>query len=216
MRIKSFSHYTKLLAQRRGRAFAVLGYPRSGTTMLSELVGMVTSYYFDRNNTLPVTGLVVLHSHWAPARFRPSHAVYIVRDPVAVARSVINFHAAGGWGEVTGNPLAVPLISRIPWADHVTAAIERGIHIVDYDRLMAREPATLDRLAERLGARSAWLASSLDILSDKHRVAPHETDARIMSHRERSGEKGMENLEERLAREIAIYRDLQATIGAHG
>jgi len=184
--------------------------------MLSELVAMTTSYYFDRNNMFPATGRMVLHTHWDPRKFNPELSLYIVRNPVSVAASVLNFYHVNGWAKPSGNPLADPKICRMDWSEHVTSAMARGIPLVDYDRLMVRDTATVAALAEHLSARPHWIESALTLLSEMHQHAPHQTDAKF--HRAGplatpEGDGDRERLQSVLKDEIDLYQRAFGTTG---
>lgn len=56
-----------------------VGYPKSGTVWLSQLMSHVLDLPFVRNPRLPVAMPGVLHGHWGPKRGVP-RTVYIVRD----------------------------------------------------------------------------------------------------------------------------------------
>jgi len=144
------------------------------------LAGRVRSWWTDRQNRrriatrrivkeVRITNLVP----WIRARHRDLRIVYVVRDPVAVARSWLEL----GWGDDLDDLLAQEqLLERLPgsgaairelaggelfdrhvvrWclenAIPLTAYAELGLHLVVYERLRAEPEREIDRLFAYLG-----------------------------------------------------------------
>lgn len=144
--------------------------------MLSEIVSMVTDYYFDRDNIFPSSSRVVLHSHWDPRTFPKEQAVYIMRDPLEVAMSVYDYARGNGWEIADKDLLRTRKIASLSWHDHLAAAQALGHHIVDYGRLVGLDGPTLDRLGAHLGVPADWIAQAMKLLSAKHFQSPHASD----------------------------------------
>lgn len=212
MSIKKLSHLHKARRNKTGRSFAVIGYPRSGTSMLSEIVAMVTDYYFDRDNLFPSSSKVVLHTHWNPANFAAAHSVYIMRNPLDVGISVVEFSKVLGFPVSTNAALCDPKICRMPWLEHVQSARGVGHHIVNYDMLTAGETDEITRLAEHLNVPADWVQRASDLLSAKHAGQPHESDLRFKQEKanrtEESIRKLRQDLEAATTGEQALYEEI--------
>jgi|GEM_PF-2698978 len=216
MFIKKFSHLHKLSKHRRGSCFAVLGYPRSGTTMLSEVVAMVTDYYFDRDNIFPSSSRVVLHSHWDPARFLPERAVYIVRDPVDVALSVLDYGTVRGLDVASVDALRAPAICKLTWRKHVEAAHRAGHHIAPYGGLASARDEAVEGLAEHLRVPAPWVSDALALLHAKHANQPHLSDTAFKARKEAHDPAALAErraaLATQFADEIALYERIQTQV----
>ena len=168
MLIKKFSHFHKTWKNRHGTAFSVLGYPRSGTTMMSEIVAMVTDYYFDRDNVYPSSSKVVLHTHWNPAWYAPERSVYMIRNPLDVCLSMLEYAAVQSWMLPEDLALKSRKISKLPWLEHCGRAKTVGHLIVDYDRFVAHDANETERLAKHLGVPKSWIDQAMTPLGEKH------------------------------------------------
>ncbi|MBL3566599.1 sulfotransferase domain-containing protein [Rhodovulum sulfidophilum] len=212
MLLKKLNHFHRTWKVRRGKSFAVLGYPRSGTTMLSEIVASVTDYYFDRDNVFPSSSKVVLHTHWKPSWFPRNSSVYIVRDPIDVSLSVIEYAAVHGWHLAEGGALNARKISKLPWRDHVSDARKASHHIVIYERLVAGDEGETTRLAEHIGVPADWISMAMALLGAKHANQPHESDVTFRQKKAERRSAGTEELKAQLmidfAAEVAAYQDL--------
>lgn len=214
MSIKKLSHLHKAWKHRRGSCYAVLGYPRSGTTMLSEVVAMVTDYYFDRDNIFPSSSKVVLHTHWNPERFLPERAVCIVRRPLDVALSVLDYAELRGFPIGAPEALSARRICRIRWLDHVRAAQRAGHHIVDYDRFVQGDPGETERLAAHLDVPPGWIAKAMELLGAKHAQQPHASDAISAERKAARDPARLQALTEALVPAIRAETDLYRQIGS--
>lgn len=212
MFIKKLSHLHKTHQNRTGQSFAVLGYPRSGTTMLSEIVAMVTDYYFDRDNIFPSSSKVVLHTHWSPAKFTPAHSVYIMRNPVDVCLSVVEYSKVRGFPLPASAALSAPKICRIPWLDHVQKARSAGHHIVNYDKLTADDAHEITGLAAHLNVPPDWVQRASDLLDAKHTGQPHESDLKFKQEKAARTADSItqlrQDLETATAHEQALYSEI--------
>lgn len=214
MFMKKFSHLHKTWKNRRGTAFAVLGYPRSGTTMLSEIVGMVTDYYFDRDNIYPSSSKVVLHTHWNPAWYEPERSVYIVRNPIDVYLSLVEYAAAQNWVVPGGNAVKSPKFSKFSWLEHCSRARATGHLMVDYDHFVRGERDEIERLATHLSVPADWIMQAMALLGVRHANKPHTSDVKFRQEKDkRSPEKVValrQRLETEIKDEIALYEAVQS------
>lgn len=212
MPMKKLSHVHKTLKQRQGSAFAVLGYPRSGTTMLSEVVGMVTDYYFDRDNAFPSSSRVVLHTHWNPAWYVPARAVCILRDPIDVHLSLRDYAGAQGWTPPADDALRSRRFAPLGWADHARRAQAAGHLVIDYGALVAGDAGQAARLGEHLGVPADWIDRAMALLSAKHAAQPHASDDAFRAAKTRRHPDEVASLRARLdevlAEERALHREL--------
>ncbi len=210
MFMKKFSHLLKTRKARNGTAFAVLGYPRSGTTMMSEIVGMVTDYYFDRDNIFPSSSKVVLHTHWNPVLYAPENSLYIIRNPVDVHLSLVEYANAQDWSAPGESALKSRKFSKMSWLEHCSRAREAGHHVVDYDRIVRGDPDETERLAAHLSLPADWITQAMALLGARHAYKPHASDVKFRHEKQkRNSDKTAElrrYLETAIADEIALYR----------
>jgi len=192
-----------------GEVFAVGGYPRSGTSMLSQLTSYLTDYYFDRNNVFPTSAGSILHTHWDPMILKKDKTLYIVRDPIGCYTSCYSYYIGRGWGQPSGNLLREKKLCKISWMDHIKRAKEAGLHMVDYNRLLNLDPKTLEALAGHVGAKPEWVKASLELMADKHESKPHKTDVKFRQVKESLQGEGStlsaEKLTGLLSDELAFY-----------
>lgn len=218
MRLKILSHRKKLKMHTAGEVFAVGGYPRSGTSMLSQLTSYLTDYYFDRNNVFPTSAGSILHTHWDPAILRKDKTLYIVRDPIGCYTSCYSYYIGRGWGQPSGNLLRERKLCKINWIEHVERANESGLHMVDYNKLLDLDPYTLERLANHVEAKPEWVKTVLELMADKHASKPHRTDVKFRQIKEslqsNGGPLSEDNLTKLLAEELDFYRNWQFELGS--
>ena len=176
MFIKKLNHLHRTLKVRQNSAFAVLGYPRSGTTMMSEIIGMVSDYYFDRDNVFPSSSKVVLHTHWNPEWYPPGSSVYIMRNPIDVHLSLVDYADGNGWSRPKYDALKSKKYCGRSWYSHCYKAKLAGHLIINYDKFVSGDFNEFEKLAKHLGVPSAWIISAQHFLNDINSHQPHETD----------------------------------------
>lgn len=212
MFIKKLSHIHKVKKHREGSCFAVLGYPRSGTTMLSEIVSMVSDYYFDRDNIFPSSSRVVLHTHWDPERFLQERSICIIRNPKDVALSVFEYAQVRGLAIEPEEALSSTKICKLTWLQHTQKARAANHHLIAYDALVTCQTPALERMSDHLGIEAEWIFDAVALLGKKHQNKPHSTDIKFKAKKEESRHQSRERLkaflEQEKRPELDLYQDV--------
>ena len=208
---KKCNHGLRLIAHRKGGAFVVCGFPRSGTTLLSEIVSLTSEYCFDRNNSFPTTTPVVWHTHWRPSLFDPKLSLCIIRNPIDVASSFENYST-----HYKLNVKPVEVLRRASslapgWLGYYQAALECGISVVRYENLVNRSCSTINVIASKLAISEELVRSAIDHSAMKHRYSTHHIDKALDQHKH-SSEVSRLSLEEKFEvfrEEVEFYEALK-------
>ena len=184
--------------------------------MLSEIIAMVSDYYFDRDNIFPSSSKVVLHTHWSPKRFKPEHSVYIMRDPINVCLSVMEYSKVRGFPLQSETALSAPKICRSSWLNHVKAAQSQGHHIVQYEPFIAGDRDEIARLATHLNVPADWVRKASELLNANHSGQPHESDTKFQQEKStRTTEfvtQMRTKLEADIAQELTLYAEITRSV----
>lgn len=213
MFIKTLSHLHKKQKHKNKTCFVVSGYPRSGTTMLSSLVGFLSEFYFDRDNIFPSTGKTILHTHWDPARFENENYLYIYRNPLDVHISALNYFDGNGWAAPTNEQyLKSKKLCRHSWTDHVTAAASSNKAMVNYDGLIDRRPEALDLVASTLCVTRELVNDCLTVSNELHTNNTHSSDLTFKRMKakftESVSQEALEKMQLATRDESALYKRL--------
>lgn len=160
----------------RLRMYPVLGFPKSGTTWLSQMLADALSLPFARLPVLPVAMPCIVHGHWA---YHPklTNVTFAVRDGRDVMVSFYHHHRlmhdAGRRSRffatlpATAEPADIranlpgfirhvfdhPTGARLNWTDYHERWLDRpGVVYARYERLLADPTAELSRLCREHGA----------------------------------------------------------------
>mgnify|MGYP001310485555 CR=1 FL=1 len=173
--IKFANHLCRL---RSGNTFFTLGYPRSGTTMLSELISMLTFYNFDRNNVFYNSAPRILHTHWL-REVDHQRSIYIIRNPREVALSVRRFADVRGLSVNIGEDLQSKTICSASWINHVDYFRLRGYLLVDYTCLLNDDAYTVGLIASHLNVPESFVLECLRVMRSRHSYVVDRVDENL-------------------------------------
>lgn len=154
------SHWRYTLADAwwYGRAYYVLGYPKSGTTWLSDLLGNYFQIPLHGRGESPLGSTRIVHTH----RFSPivrDRTVYLLRDGrdvmvsyyTALARQSSLAHHRVAFGKKLPYPLELGTLrdnlpdfiaavqsqwrSSVGYRRHVQCGLSRGLYVIRYEQL---------------------------------------------------------------------------------
>lgn len=174
--IKRASHVFRLLQHQKGKAFVVCGYPRSGTTFLSEVVSYSSKYYFDRNNKFPQSIPSVWHTHWSPNFFSNNQSVSIIRNPIDVAISLENYCYHYNIRIKPQDLLEKVPSSPTSWINYYKKCLNRGISIISYEKIINGNDLAVKHLADLINSKSEIIDKSIELINLKHKTNMHKTD----------------------------------------
>ena len=148
MFIKNISHLYKRKRFNNGYALVVGGYPRSGTTLLSEIIGRLTHYHFDRNNIFPNSGLFTWHTHWSPERLCGDKSIFIIRDPLEVAESLYYYSRYYGLQVQVPDLLTSSKLCRLGWISYYKSIIRNNGRLITYQDLISNDSKAIKNISE--------------------------------------------------------------------
>ncbi|WP_457941346.1 sulfotransferase domain-containing protein [Mesorhizobium sp. 10J20-29] len=146
---------------RRGTCFVVCGYPKSGTTWVTQLIGQVSGLTYHQNNVRFRTCGVVLHTHSTLFEGR-ARVLYVVRDPRETICSAARAMRAAGRSDVFSSNGRIDdefvrfAITRLPGArhslrNHLQRCITAGWYYVRFEDLKADTTGCVSRIVDHYG-----------------------------------------------------------------
>ena len=164
MFIKNISHLYKRKRFNNGYALVVGGYPRSGTTLLSEIIGRLTHYHFDRNNIFPNSGLFTWHTHWSPERLCGDKSIFIIRDPLEVAESLYYYSRYYGLQVQVPDLLTSSKLCRLGWISYYKSIIRNNGRLITYQDLISNDSKAIKNISEFCHVSDDHVGCALDIV----------------------------------------------------
>lgn len=166
-------NYLRSPRKRRGN-FVVSGYPKSGTTWMTQLAAAMTGMEYRQGDIRFRTRGVALHTH-STAFFGRDDILYAVRDPresiCSAARAQQAVRKTGVFddsGRITDAFVRFAILelpgARQPMRDHLQTAIDRDWRVLRFEDIKTDPQAALRRLADRFG----WPVFDGDIESAIH------------------------------------------------
>lgn len=163
-------NYLRDPRNRRGN-FVVSGYPKSGTTWMTQLVAALNALDYRQGDVRFRIKGVALHTHSTAFDGRDD-ILYAVRDPRESICSAARAQQAGGRSGVfdeTGRisdcfvRFAITALpgARQPMRDHLQTGIDCGWRVLRFEDIKKDPRAALRRLSDKFG----WPVSDVDIVA---------------------------------------------------
>lgn len=162
---------------RRDRSFVVSGFPKSGTTWVTQLVAGALGLMYERGNVRLRREGVVLHTHGL-AFAGQARLIYVVRDPREIVCSA--YRAQHGNIMSRGSRIDVDFAlnvlrsfpgSRSSWKEHILRAINQSWCVIRFEDLKSHGAVELVRCLSSLDidfeldqVESAFQSSNFDLL----------------------------------------------------
>lgn len=164
--IKFISHKQKWQSS---NSFYALGYPRSGTTMLSHLINYSTDYSFDKDNIFPISSKRILHTHWLKPNLPSDRHIYIIRNPFDVSKSIFEYCRKKNINYDINSLLNNKNLVKYSWKEHVEFALKNKMNVVFYDDLVNLDSNAIHYISRKLGVSYDVVLSSLTLLKQRHK-----------------------------------------------
>ncbi|MFD0982574.1 sulfotransferase domain-containing protein [Tropicimonas aquimaris] len=208
--------------QRRAGNFVVLGFPKSGTTWVSQIIAEACGFDYRRDRVRVQLSNVLLHTH-SINFVGTSNLIYVVRDPreaiCSAARAIPpdrRSEAFDANGKIRFD-FVVMAIERLPGAttsyvNHLTTCQEKGWRFVRFEDLkmdtvgtMAKVIALGDRPVEQEQVTEAVNKFDFNMLKKESNGDRFLAQSSLASWQDLLSQEALELVAERLAEPAAAF-----------